>query len=91
MSHSELPSPKRLRLSSPTYDEQCCLSQEEIKAFDDYEKRMTQSSSSIPQPSHVSLPGSGKRKREKSIQQDPEDNGDSDVSHDKSEYESSGA
>ncbi|PCH34230.1 hypothetical protein WOLCODRAFT_135579 [Wolfiporia cocos MD-104 SS10] len=42
-SHSQFPPPESHRLSSPTYDRHFCLSQDELKAFDDFEVRLTQS------------------------------------------------
>ncbi|KZT08707.1 uncharacterized protein LAESUDRAFT_757423 [Laetiporus sulphureus 93-53] len=48
---SESPSPKRQRLSSPTYDEQCFISQAQIAVFDEVDKRLSQGTSSVPRPS----------------------------------------
>ncbi|OCH86662.1 hypothetical protein OBBRIDRAFT_737602, partial [Obba rivulosa] len=56
-SGSSSPSSKRLRLSSPTYDEQCIISQQELDAFDLFEKEMSQASSSKSHRSPSPLAG----------------------------------
>ncbi|KAH9947131.1 hypothetical protein B0H21DRAFT_364507 [Amylocystis lapponica] len=64
MPRSRSPSPKRQRLSSPTYDEQYCLSQEELRAFDVFEHELSQSQRPLspPRPSQ-SLANPLRRKR----------------------------
>ncbi|KAI0072234.1 hypothetical protein K474DRAFT_1651388 [Panus rudis PR-1116 ss-1] len=60
---------KRQRLSSPTYDEQVVLSQEEVAAFDDYDKNLTQSSQRQSSPLKMSqtMAQADRRKRDAAI------------------------
>ena len=56
---------KRQRLSSPTYDEQCSLSQHEVAAFDKFEESFSQSSKgSSPLKASQHAYGLDKAKRE---------------------------
>ncbi|KAI0931562.1 hypothetical protein AcV5_004980 [Taiwanofungus camphoratus] len=66
-SPSRTGSRKKMRLSSPTYEEQCCFNQEEIRAFDAFETQMSQSQhSSSPRPSQA-LSQADRKKRSQAI------------------------
>ena len=57
---------KRQRLSSPTYDDQFVMSQEEVAAFDVFNRRLSQTRASPMRPSQ-SLSPQSKRKRSHAI------------------------
>ncbi|EED85186.1 predicted protein [Postia placenta Mad-698-R] len=65
-SPSPYPSPKRMRLSSPTYDEQTCLSQEEMQAFDILDRQLSQTTLPEPRPSQA-LSSIERRKRSRAV------------------------
>ncbi|KAF7972587.1 hypothetical protein HWV62_17384, partial [Athelia sp. TMB] len=64
---SSPPPRKRQRMSSPTYDEQVDLSQDDIAAFDQIEHKLSQSKSRSHSPQKLSL--SAKEKRQRAIEE----------------------